>query len=140
MSERSAGHPKVNPLWIPVCSQALAALVDRIPDILGAVITTGDGFEIASYVPNPDMSPKKLSAMTSSMLGLADALVAETKLARSNDVIIDADKGQVLLLSIPATRGQALLSVIANKKVLIGELLWACRQSCTDMATRLDSL
>ncbi|MDZ4855453.1 MAG: hypothetical protein SGJ26_11455 [Nitrospirota bacterium] len=83
--------------------------------------------------------PKKLSAMTSSMLGLAEALVSEAMLGRSNDVIVEAEKGQILLLSVPNVRGGLLLSVIASQKVLIGELLWACKQSCATVGEKLGS-
>ena len=139
MGNSTSAKPKVNPDWIPVCEQALNALVERTPDILAAVVTTGDGFDVASYVPNDKMSPKKLSAMTSSMLGLAEALVSEALLGRSQDVIIEAEKGQVLLLSVPNVRGGLLLNVIASQKVLIGELLWACRQCCATIGDTLGS-
>ncbi len=137
MGSMASMKSRVNPEWIPVCQEALDTLVERIPDILAAVFTTGDGFDVAAYVPNEKISPKKLSAMTSSMLGLAEALVSEAMLSRSNDVIIEAEKGQILLLSVPHVRGGLLCSVIANKKVLIGELLWACRQSCATVGEKL---
>ncbi len=50
---------RVNPEWTPVCQQALDALVERTPDILAAVFTTSDGFDVAAYVPNEKISPKK---------------------------------------------------------------------------------
>jgi uncharacterized protein len=137
MASSTSAKSRVNQEWVPVCQQALDSLVERTPDILAAVFTTSDGFDVAAYVPNEKISPKKLSAMTSSMLGLAEALVSEAMLGRSNDVIIEAEKGQILLLSVPNVRGGLLLSVIANQKVLIGELLWACRQCCATVGDKI---
>jgi predicted regulator of Ras-like GTPase activity (Roadblock/LC7/MglB family) len=140
MGNPATDKPRVSQEWLAVCQQALDALVERTPDILAAVITTGDGFDVVSYIPNDKMSPKKLSAMTSSMLGLAEALVSEAQLSRSKDVIVEAEKGQILLLSVPNVRGGLLLNVIANQKVLIGELLWACRQCCATIGDKIGTL
>jgi hypothetical protein len=70
-------EPKINPAWIPVCKQASQALGDQTPDVLAAVVTTSDGFDVASHIPNDKMSPQQLSAMTSAMLDPAEALVSE---------------------------------------------------------------
>jgi uncharacterized protein len=64
---------QLQPAQRPDCQPLLDALCREHADIRGALVSTIDGFEVAASV-NASVSPKKLAAMTSSLLALGEAI------------------------------------------------------------------
>ena len=104
-------------------------MVNETPGVTAAVVVTSDGFEVASVLPSEASAPK-LAVMTSSIHALGEAVVAEALLRRCQNVVIEAEAGNVVMLAIPESQGTLLLTVIASKRAILGHLLWSCR-TCT---------
>lgn len=102
----------------------LEQFVEANSDIRGAVISTVDGFEVASQLDG-SLSAAKLAAMTSSLLALSGAIARESLLGSSRDMVIDADKGRLLLMEVPTTEKRLLLAVLCDNQVTLGQVLWA---------------
>ncbi|HET9033570.1 MAG TPA: roadblock/LC7 domain-containing protein [Dokdonella sp.] len=102
----------------------LEQFVEANSDIRGAVISTVDGFEVASQLDS-SLSAAKLAAMTSSLLALSGAIARESLLGSSRDMVIDADKGRLLLMEVPTTEKRLLLAVLCDNQVTLGQVLWA---------------
>ncbi len=94
-------------------------------DVQLAVLTSGDGFEVASYPPNQAMTPK-IAAMSSSMQALSEALTREAGLTNNRNLIIETDSGTVLILGLAGTQ-RLSLAIVASNGELLGKLLWASR-------------
>jgi hypothetical protein len=103
----------------------LEAFAASNADVLLAVLTSGDGFEVASYPPNQAMTPK-IAAMSSSMQALSEALTREAGLAKNRNLIIETDSGTVMILGLAGTQ-RLSLAVVAKSGELLGKLLWASR-------------
>ncbi len=111
-----------------VCQPHLNALVGSSSEVLGALISTVDGFEVAAQV-NPTTSVQKLAAMTSSLLALAEAMSHEGKVGNCVDVVIEAGEGMVLVMDVPNGQRRMLLTVLCNKVATLGSVLWAARNT-----------
>lgn len=112
---------------LPVVQQHLQQFAGGIPGIKNAVIASVDGFAIAQ-VTQQDSQAERLAAMTSSMLGLAAAIGRELSLGVLEVLMVEADEGKVLMLSIPVPRQPLLLMAACNQRSVIGNVLWSARE------------
>ena len=100
------------------------------PGIQLAVLSTADGFEIASFLaPGADAVAARVAAMTSSLTAIGDAITRETGLHGSRNLIIESDNGIVLMVSLRDAKPKMALAIVANKQAILGHLLWATRNT-----------
>jgi uncharacterized protein len=119
-----------------ICQTCIDALVEEHADIAGALVSTVDGFAVASRVPAL-VSAERLAAMTSSLVALAEAIGHEGQTGECRDVVIDAAVGRVLLMDVPQPGHRLLLTVLCHSSATLGQVLWAARHSRRDMSDRL---
>jgi len=122
-----------------VCHLYMDSLMASQPEITGVLISTIDGFEVASKLP-PDRSAAKLAAMTSSLLALSGAMSSETGSGACRDLVIDGDDGRVLLVDLPYRKQKLVLAVLSTDKVTLGQVLWAVRDCRKNLSARLNVL
>lgn len=120
-----------------LCQKHLDALTEAYPEILGALVSSVDGFEIAAKL-RPTLSPATLSAMTSSQLALGEAICGETALGGCLNVVIEAEQGRMLMLDIPNGRRKLLLTVLCDSESSLGSMLWPVRRCAEDIGKRID--
>jgi uncharacterized protein len=119
-----------------ICQASIDALVEQHADIAGALVSTVDGFAVASQV-RPPVSGERLAAMTSSLVALAEAISHEGRTGECRDVVIDASAGRVLLMDVPQPGHTLLLTVLCDASATLGQVLWAARHCRRDMSDRL---
>ncbi len=100
----------------------LEQLLEIVPAVIGAFLATDDGFEITQVVSGKDFEPARLAAMCSSMIALSHALVEESDLGESENLLIEAKKGKILLLTIDS-QPRLSLTVIARPSATLGQVL-----------------
>lgn len=115
------------------------ALMIVQPEITGVLVSTVDGFEIASKLP-ASLSAAKLSAMTSSLLALAEAMCTDTANGPCRDLVIDAECGRILLMELPRRAQKLVLAVLCTSKLSLGQVLWAVRDCREELIRRLNLL
>lgn len=105
---------------------ALEAFVASVPGIRSAVLASVDGFVMAQAATagNGD----RLAAMTSSMLGLADAVARELALGALETLMLEAGDGKVLMLAVPTATRPLLLMAACSQRSTAGHVLWAARE------------
>lgn len=112
---------------LPRVQEHLQRFVAGIPGIKSAVIASVDGFALAQ-VTGRENQAERLAAMTSSMLALAAAIGRELSLGTLEVLMIEADDGKVLMLSIPAPQQPLLLMAACSQRSVIGNVLWNARE------------
>jgi len=120
-------------------SEELERLTAENEGILAAQVCTSDGFEVAATRRNAE-SHRRLAAMVSSMQALGAALVEETELGSYRNLIIEATEGKCIMMAIAGTRGDLLLTVVANSQLMFGVFLVLCRNTCQAISARLSQL
>jgi uncharacterized protein len=113
----------------------LAAFVAANSDITLAVVTSGDGFEVAAH-PRLPMA-QRIAAMSSSLQALSEAIAREAGLSRSRNLIVETDNGTILVLGIPNITPRLSLAVVATGSEILGRLLWATRTCCAALERSL---
>ena len=112
----------LRPLAMRAVQIKLEHLLDMVPAVIGAFLATDDGFELTQVVSGKELEPARLAAMCSSMVALSHALVQESDLGESENLIIEAKKGKMLLLTI-ASQPKLSLTVIARPSATLGQVL-----------------
>jgi predicted regulator of Ras-like GTPase activity (Roadblock/LC7/MglB family) len=93
--------------------QLVDHLVDRVPGVMGALVSSADGFVLASrLVDDHDVDAPAVAAMSASALGLANRLVQLTGDATAAWSHQRSSDGQVFVFAI--ADGVAVLTVLAT--------------------------
>jgi uncharacterized protein len=122
----------------PACQKYLDALREEHAGIAGALLSTVDGFEVAASV-GAQVSAKKLAAMTSSLLALAQAVSQECSVGQCRDLVIEASTGLVLLMDVPSAQHKSVLTVLCSEAAMLGRFRWAARSARESIASALDA-
>lgn len=105
----------------------LDELASSLVGIRGAVLSSVDGFALAHSSVSAS-SEEKLAAMTSSMLGLATAVGRELAMGDLNMLMLEANKGKVLMIRVEDGAEPLLLMVACTERSVMGEVLWTARK------------
>jgi predicted regulator of Ras-like GTPase activity (Roadblock/LC7/MglB family) len=134
VSESTGALGRVEQMWF---QKRIDALVASSAGVEGVLICSADGFEVATNLPMP-LSAATLSAMTSSQVALGEALCVESCMAPCVNVVIEAERGWLLMMDIPNQRRKLLLTAKAAAGSMLGQVLWAVRQCAQEIGARLD--
>ena len=93
-------------------------LVERVPDLTGALVSSADGFVLASRLAD-GIDPSSVAAMSAAALGLATKLVQLTGSAAAEMSVQRSTDGQVIVFAIPPA---AALTVLALAGADLGRL------------------
>ena len=125
--------PRFAPKLTKVSSEQLAKFGSETPGINMAVLSTTDGFEVASYHADHAVSAK-MAAMGSSLQALSEAITREAGLKVGRKLIIESDDGCVLAIGIAETKPSMSLVVVADKSASLGHLLWSAKICCNSVS------
>jgi len=125
--------PRFAQRLVEVSAQQLAKFGSETPGIALAVLSSGDGFEIASHRADKAVSAK-IAAMGSSLQALSEAITREAGLKDARRLIIESDNGCVLAMGIGGTNPSLSLVVVADKSASLGHLLWSAKICCTSIS------
>ena len=134
MSDATSAPGRVEQAWF---QKRIDALVASHVGVEGVLICSADGFEIASNLPRP-LSAATLSAMTSSQVALGEAICNESHVQPCVNVVIEAERGWLLMMDVPNGGRKLLLTAKAGAGVMLGQVLWAVRQCAQEIGERLD--
>jgi predicted regulator of Ras-like GTPase activity (Roadblock/LC7/MglB family) len=118
---------------LEAAQKQLVAFVDANPDVKLALVTSADGFEVAAH-PHLPMA-QRISAMSSSLQALSEAIAREAGLSRSRNLIVETDDGTIVVLGIPNITPRLSLAVVASASEILGRLLWATRTCSAALET-----
>lgn len=91
--------------------------------ICGSLVATADGF-VVTKVCQQEFSERKLAAITSSLISLAESLAREVSQGRCHNLIIENEEGSIVAMRVNRTR---VLTVMAEKRTRLGLLLSAAK-------------
>jgi predicted regulator of Ras-like GTPase activity (Roadblock/LC7/MglB family) len=123
---------RFSPDVVAAAHRQLEEFVAANTEVTLAVLTSGDGFEIAAHPRDLPMA-QRIAAMSSSLQALSEAIVREAGLNKSRNLIIETDGGTIVVLGIANTTPRLSLAVVASGNEILGRLLWASRNCCTQL-------
>jgi uncharacterized protein len=116
---------RLNPEMKTVAAGYLQALGEGDSGVTLAVLTSDDGFEVASY--HARGLSGRIAAMSSSLQALGTAMAREVGLGQPRCLIIESRGGTILVLGLATASPRLSLTVVGSSDVTLGQLLWAAR-------------
>ena len=87
------------------------------------MISSTDGFELASLSRVNTYNSTKLAAVSSSILAMVGAFLGEINLSGCQSISLDAQNGRTILTSVPTAKHPMVIVTLVSKDVLLAQLL-----------------
>jgi uncharacterized protein len=114
---------------------AVNTLMDQVKGIKAAVVSTEDGFEVASRVENT-AQVARLSAMASSLAALGALAGEESQLGVCDSLTMEAEGGFIAILQVRLAEASLILSVVTGRDAVLGQVLYFARQAVQSMGPK----
>lgn len=108
--------------------EAVDLVMREVKGAKAAVVSTEDGFEVAARVQNT-AEVARLSALASSMAALGAIAGEESRVGVCNNVLIGATEGHILMLQARRNDVSLVLSIVAGREAIMGQILYFSRQA-----------
>lgn len=118
----------INPLLKMAAARACAELMGQIKAAKAVVISTEDGFEVASKVEN-NAQVARLSAMASSLAALGVLAGEESGLGNCASVMMEADAGYLAILQVRRPDASLIISVVTGRDAVAGQVIYFSKQA-----------
>lgn len=115
------------PHFVSTCEAALHSLMQDVPEVFSAMVSTEDGFELSASSRNRTAS-SRLAALSSSLLAVSKAAMRELRLSGTGSLLIENDAGKVLIVEARTQPHSTVLCVAADHQAMTGKLLWAAKR------------
>ncbi|MES2946620.1 MAG: roadblock/LC7 domain-containing protein [Pseudomonadota bacterium] len=115
-----------------VAEAVIEKLRDEVRGIKAVLVSTEDGFELASRVENT-AQVDRLSAMASSLVVLGALAGEESSLGQCDSVTIEATSGYIIMLQVRHHSMGLILSVITSREVVLGQVLYFSKQAAAEL-------
>jgi len=118
---------------IKACQKEMAALMEKFSSLEGAVLSTADGLLVASEDRSGNLEPDTISAISASMISLADTLAGQAGRPEVNNIISEAESSTLVILHA----GEMILTVVGHHDTNIGLVLAAAKSAAKSI--RMDT-
>lgn len=115
-------------------SQQIHELLNMVSGVDFVMLSSADGFELALATKKNLDNRGKIAAVSSSILAMVSAFIAEIHLSGCKTITLDADNGKVILTAVDHPQYPLVLIAVASKEVLIGQLLYAIKKTAETLA------
>lgn len=109
---------------------ATETLMREIKGIKAALISTEDGFEVASQVSNT-AQVSRLAAMASSLAALGALAGEESHLGSCGSLVMEAAEGYIAMVQVHRVDVTLIMSVVAGRDAIIGQVLYISKQTAS---------
>ena len=107
--------------------QALEHIAQPMDGLQAALLTTPDGFEIASLSLRTDLHAHRVAAMASSLMAMARAVGREVQFTGCKRLTFETDTGVVIFQAIEGSF-PSILCLVLDSKALLGRAIWAASE------------
>ena len=114
---------------IDKAKQELQDIISNVRGVNFVMVCSTDGFELASLYKRDIYNKGKLAAVSSSILAMVTAFTQEIHLTGCQSITLDAENGKVVLSAIAAKNHPMIIVAMADKDVLLGQLLYAIKKT-----------
>lgn len=104
----------------------------EIKGIKGVVVSTEDGFELASHVENT-AQVARMSAMASSLAALGAMAGEESQLGACDSMVMQAAEGFIVIVQVRRADVTLILSIVTGRDAVMGQALYFGKQAAKQL-------
>ncbi|MDO9405226.1 MAG: hypothetical protein Q7T87_14430 [Polaromonas sp.] len=117
--------------------RALDTLMGQVQGAIAAVISTPDGFDVASRVSNGDTGAgARLAAMASSITAICGVVGEESRIGANQSISIEAEQGYVVMVHIAHAAHPMILNLVATKRAVLAQMAYFARLTAQQLAAQ----
>jgi predicted regulator of Ras-like GTPase activity (Roadblock/LC7/MglB family) len=120
------------PHLITLAENALKGLMRQVHGAVAAVVSTADGFDIASRLENTS-DAAKLAAMASSITAICSVVGEESEVGAHESISIEFEKGYVVMIHVAHAAYPMILSVVASKTAVLAQMVYFTKQAAQQL-------
>jgi predicted regulator of Ras-like GTPase activity (Roadblock/LC7/MglB family) len=114
-------------------TQALRGLRRASPHIVGASVVTGDGFVVASELPDEDYE-KRVTVMSMAMLTMGQEATDELGSRDVERVLVESPDSYIVMVNAGPS---AVLAAVASREMALGLLFVAVKETAAEISSLL---
>ncbi|WP_111893555.1 roadblock/LC7 domain-containing protein [Acinetobacter sp. MB5] len=122
-------HSTLSKEFITFSKTEISSLLNKVQYVQFSMLCTTDGLEIAMASKQDWDNSSKIAAVSSSIMALISAFITEMHLDECKTIMLDTSNGKALLSTVPHPQFPSVIVVLAQKQVLLGELLYELKQT-----------
>ena len=122
-----SAHPSIPTSLLASAKQALDQYAAPVDELQMALLTTPDGFEIASLRNRSDLQVNRLAAMASSLMAMGRAVGREIHVSTCNRLTFEAEGNVVIFQAIGGSL-PCILCLVLRPGAVLGRALWAAAE------------
>ncbi|PIF92091.1 hypothetical protein CLU86_3031 [Acidovorax sp. 62] len=126
-------HPSIPASLVTSAKQALDSYAAPIDGLQMALLTTPDGFEIASLRNRSDLQVNRLAAMASSLMAMGRAVGREIQVSNCNRLTFEAE-GNVVVFQAIGGDFPCILCLVLRPGAVLGRALWSAGEISQTLA------
>jgi predicted regulator of Ras-like GTPase activity (Roadblock/LC7/MglB family) len=126
-------HPSIPASLVISSKQALDSYAAPIDGLQMALLTTPDGFEIASLRNRSELQVNRLAAMASSLMAMGRAVGREIQVSTCNRLIFEAE-GNVVVFQTIGGSFPCILCLVLRPGAVLGRALWSAAEISQTLA------
>lgn len=110
-------------------------LLNEVNGLMAVVISSGDGFDLASAVSKA-LDPARIAAMASSIAAIGAVVSQEVQLGKSKSVTVNTEDGFVYITHVELAGTSYILNVVAGQSAILAQVIY----QCSEISKRLRSI
>jgi uncharacterized protein len=114
-------------------SEALRALRQGTPEIIGATLVSSDGFIVASVLPS-SVDEDLIGGMAASLLGVGERIAADLLGSDMEQIYVRAPKGYII---VNACGPEAMVVLLVTREAKLGLIFLELKRSVAELARLL---
>lgn len=118
----------IHPNLKKACDRALGELMQEVKGIKAVVVSTEDGFQVASRVENT-AQVARLSAMASSLAALGAMAGEESQLGVCESMVMQAAQGFIAIVQVRRSDVSLIVSVVTGRDAVTGQVLYFSKKA-----------
>jgi predicted regulator of Ras-like GTPase activity (Roadblock/LC7/MglB family) len=127
--------PTIDPRFASVCRTRLLDLADSCPGLIAASVSSKDGVVVASWGASEENS--KIAVVAGTLHAVSESVVEEANLQSCRNVAIEAARGRIVLVALPGTFSDYVLTGVVGPTTTLGMLMGSCRVCCERIADQI---
>lgn len=122
----------LSPQLTTLAEKALENLMGQVRGAISAVVSTADGFDVASRTESPQQG-SRIAAMASSIAAICTVVGEESQVGAHQSISIESENGYVVMVHVPHRVNPMILNLVADKSAVLAQMIYFAKQTAQSL-------
>jgi predicted regulator of Ras-like GTPase activity (Roadblock/LC7/MglB family) len=122
----------LSPQLTMLAERSLETLMGQVRGATSAVVSTADGFDVASRTDSAEQG-SRIAAMASSIAAICTVVGEESQVGAHQSISIESEKGYVVMVHVPHAANPMILNLVADKSAVLAQMIYFAKQTALQL-------